>query len=83
MSGEPTRRRLLNGWLLLATRFSEVQTSVIVTLVYILVLGPMACIARLTGRDLLHKRGLGEPGSAWSAADTVVRPDLERAKRLF
>ena len=35
------------------------------------------------GRDLLKKRGLRAPGSAWGAADSVSHPDLERAKRLF
>jgi hypothetical protein len=69
--------------MLLAVRFGEVQTSIIVTMVYILVLGPMACIAGLARKDLLHKRGLRESGSAWNAADTVARPELERARRLF
>ena len=39
--------------------------------------------ASLTRRDLLNKRGLRQPGSAWSPADTVTKPDLQRAKRLF
>ena len=34
-------------------------------------------------RDLLSKRGLRLPESAWNEADTVERPDLERARRLF
>ena len=35
--------------------------------------------AELTRRDLLDKRRLRAPGSAWRDADSA-RPDLERAK---
>ena len=76
-------RRLYESWLQIAARFGEVQTEILVTLVYTLVIGPMGLGAAAFRQDLLHKRGLREPGSAWSEADTVVRPDLERAKRLF
>lgn len=76
-------RRLYRGWLLVAARFGEVQTLIVLTLVYGLVMGPFAVVIAAARRDLLHKRGLGLPDSAWSDADTVVKPDLERAKRLF
>lgn len=76
-------RRLLDSWLAIAARFGEVQTHVLVTGVYLFVLGPMGLVVGLTRRDLLKKRALNEPGSAWSPADTVATPDLERARRLF
>ena len=78
-----TGRRLLDSWLLIAGRFAEVQTQVLVIAVYVFVIGPMGTAASLTRRDLLAKRGLGDDGSAWQPADTVTKPDLERAKRLF
>ncbi len=76
-------RRLYEGWLTVAACFGEVQTLVVVFLVYAIAIGPMATVAALARRDLLHKRELRAPGSAWSDADTETRPDLERAKRLF
>jgi len=76
-------RRLYHGWLELAAHFGEIQTLLIVCVVYVFVLGPMAVLATLTGRDLLAKRGFGAASSAWSDADSTSRPDVERAKRLF
>jgi hypothetical protein len=76
-------RRLYLGWLELAAHFGEIQTQLIVCFVYLFVLGPMAAIATLAGRDLLRKRGFGKPESAWNIADSTAKPDLERAKRLF
>jgi hypothetical protein len=76
-------RRLYHGWLELAAHFGEIQTLLIVCIVYVFVLGPMAVIAMLTGRDLLAKRGFAAPASAWTDAESVSKPDLERAKRLF
>jgi hypothetical protein len=75
-------RRLYGAWLEIAARFGEVQTLLVLTMVYTLVLGPVALTLYALRRDLLHKRGLHVPGSAWSEADSASA-DLERAKRLF
>jgi hypothetical protein len=76
-------RRLYDGWLTIAAHFGEVQTLVIVCVVYVFVIGPLATGAAAARRDLLSKRGLGEARSAWTPADTISSPDVERAKRLF
>ncbi len=76
-------RRLYEGWLQIAARFGEAQTLVLLFLIYVCVLGPMALVATLARRDLLDKRSVGKPGSAWRAADTQSRPDIERAGRMF
>jgi hypothetical protein len=76
-------RRLYLGWLELAGRFGEVQSVLIVCVVYLFVMGPMAVAAAVSGRDLLAKRGFASGASAWWDADSVSKPDLERAKRLF
>jgi len=75
-------RRLYAGWLEIAARFGEVQTLLVLAIVYTLVLGPVALVLFTLRRDLLHKRGLHVSGSAWSEAETASA-DLERAKRLF
>ncbi len=79
----PVGARLKHGWLLIVAHFGEVQTLLLVTLVYVLGIGPMGTGAAILRRDLLAKRSLRQDGSAWNDADTVVIPDLERAKRLF
>lgn len=76
-------RRLYLGWLELAAHFGEIQTQLIVCFVYVFVLGPMAVIAGLARRDLLAKRGFADDTSAWNHADSIAKPDLARAKRLF
>jgi hypothetical protein len=77
-----TWRRLYAAWLEIAARFGEVQTLLVLAMVYTLVLGPVALALYALRRDLLHRRGLHVPGSAWSEADSASA-DLERAKRLF
>jgi hypothetical protein len=80
--GQALWRRLYGGWLEIAARFGEVQTLLVLALVYTLVLGPLAMALFVLRRDLLHKRGLRSPESAWSEADSASA-DLERARRLF
>ena len=76
-------RRLQRGWLELAAHFGEIQTLLIVCVVYLFVLGPISLITIVSGRDLLVKRGFDAPASAWNESDSVSSPDLARAKRLF
>lgn len=76
-------RRLYLGWLELAAHFGEIQTQLIVSFVYVFVLGPMSIVASLARRDFLAKRGFAGTQSVWNTADSVSRPDVARAKRLF
>ena len=79
MEPNPVWRRLLDGWNTVVGRFGFVQTLVILALFYAVLIGPAALMAWLARRDLLDKRGLGSPASAWRDADSAA-PDLERAK---
>ena len=74
-------RRLLGGWSAIAARFGFVQTLVILTLVYSFVMGPTALVIGLARKDMLGKRKLYAPESAWAQSDSA-KPDLERAKLL-
>ena len=83
MSGKASLpRRLLAGWMAIASHFGEVQTLVLLSGVYVVVIGPTALVLALARRDLLGKRGLGQAGSAWTKADSATS-DLERARRSF
>jgi len=75
-------RQLVEGWMQIAARFGEVQTLVLLGLIYALVIGPASLVARALGSDFLSKRGLGESGSAWREADTRP-PILENVKQPF
>lgn len=75
-------RRLLNGWLEIVARFGEVQTLVLLGLIYGLVFGPASVIARGLGNDFLSKRGLRGTGSVWRLADSRP-PLLENVKQPF
>ena len=72
-------RRLYLGWMAIAARFGGIQTLVLLAFFYLLLVGPVAGISRLGGRDYLDKRQLDPDQSAWREADTSP-PDLERAK---
>lgn len=78
----PFYRRLYAGWMVIVGRFAFVQTLVILTLFYGLLVGPWGLGAALLRRDLLDKRRLREPGSAWRETDSA-KPDLERAQHQF
>jgi hypothetical protein len=83
MSGPPSLwRRLLNGWLAIAAHFGEVQTLLLLGIIYLFVIGPMAIVATLARRDFLHKRELWRSESVWGEADTH-HGDLDRAKHPF
>jgi hypothetical protein len=78
----PWWRRLLDGWLAIAGHFGEVQTLVLLGLIYVLAIGPASLVSRATGSDFLTRRGLRAGGTAWRDADSRP-PDLESFKQPF
>lgn len=82
MASTPVWRRLLDGWNAIVGRFGFAQTLVMLGLFYALMIGPMAMLVSLARRDLLDRRGLRAPGSAWRDADSADA-DLERAKHGY
>ena len=73
---------LYDGWMRIVGRFAFVQTLVILSIFYGLMIGPWGAGASLLRRDLLDKRRLREGGSAWREADTAGAT-LERAQHQF
>ena len=77
-----TAARLKSGWLRVAQRLGEVQTVVLLTLVYVAVLGSLALLLRLFGRaDLLALRESG--GESFALPKKQVPTDRERCERQF
>ncbi len=81
MEPVPVHRRLLDGWMAIVARFGFVQTLVILSIFYALLIGPVALFGVLTRRDLLDKRAPRSNDTAWREADSAVA-DLERAKQM-
>jgi hypothetical protein len=74
--------RLESGWMRIAQRLGAVQTVVILTLVYTLVVAPMALLLRLVGRgDLLELRQARAGG--YALPKQPVPTDRERCERQF
>lgn len=78
----PIWRRVLDGWLAIMARFGEVQTLVLLGLVYALVIGPAGLGAALARRDFLDKSGLRRPGTAFRESDSDPAT-LDRVKQPF
>jgi hypothetical protein len=75
----PLWRRLLDGWMAIAARFGWVQTVVILSIFYVVLIGPVSLLHAVTRRDALDRSGLRSEGSAWHTSDSAGA-DLERAK---
>ena len=79
---QPFYRRFYDGWMVVVGRFAFVQTLVILAIFYGLLIGPWGAGASLLRRDLLDKRRLRAPGSAWHETEGE-KPSLETAGRQF
>jgi hypothetical protein len=74
--------RLKSGWMRIARHLGEVQTLVVLTLVYATVLGPLALMLRLVGRaDPLALRQAG--GESFAHPKQPLPTDRERCERQF
>lgn len=69
--------RMKEGWFLFARMLSRVSTIILLTLIYVLVIGPMALDAKIFGKDLLQKKNLSAKTSYWrdrvSSESTIER----------
>jgi len=72
-------RKLYLGWMIIAGRFSHVQTLVILAFFYIFLIGPVAIVMAIFRSDPLGKRGLHSKETAWLSSESA-EPSLERAK---
>ena len=74
-------RAFHTGWMRLAVALGHVNSRVLLTLVYYLVVTPYGVVSRLVGRDPLRRRGKGEE-SYWVERRTT-RQGREGFERLF
>ena len=77
----PAARAFHTAWMRLAVLLGHVNSRVLLTLVYYLVVTPYGVVTRLVGRDPLRRRGAkGE--SYWVERKTTRQP-REQFERLF
>lgn len=74
-------RNIWEGWKKFAHAFGRVQTAIILTLFYFLILVPAGALFRLFGWDPLLSRGFkSKKSSNWQVVQDKS-PDLESMKR--
>ena len=77
----PAARAFHTWWMRLAVLLGHVNSRVLLTLVYYLVVTPNGVVTRLVGRDPLRRRGAGGE-SHWVGRKTT-RQSPEQFERLF
>ena len=74
-------RALGRAWMRFAHALGRIQTFLILSIVYLVVLGPIGVVMRLTGQDPL-RRPAGEGRTGWD--DRIPEPaGLPAARRMF
>ncbi len=74
-------KKLWNGWKRFAHKVARVQTIILITIFYFLILVPLGALFRLFGWDPLEARGFNsKKPSNWKKI-AAATPDLESFKR--
>jgi len=74
-------RKLKDLWMAFAHVMGQIQTALLLSIIYHIAIGPLGLISRLTGRDLLGLRQL--EGSSYAEPLAPVSTTIERAQRQF
>lgn len=72
---------IYKGWMTFARGLAFVNTRVILTLFFFIVIGPIALIVKIAGKDFLQRRIDSSP-SFWKSRD-AAEATLENATRQF
>jgi hypothetical protein len=77
----PAARAFHTAWMRFAVLLGHVNSRILLTLVYYLVVTPYGIVTRLVGRDPLRRRGVGQE-SYW-VERKATRQTREQFERLF
>lgn len=72
---------LFTYWMKFARILGIINTNILLTVFYILIIGPTALLIKLFGKDLLDRKA-EDRNSFWYKKEHAG-PDLERSKRQF
>lgn len=78
----PAARAFHTAWMRLAVLLGHVNSRVLLTLMYYLVITPYGVVTRLVGRDPLRRRGRASGESHW-VERKATRQTPEQFERLF
>lgn len=73
--------KIKKGWMAFVDILGRVQTTLLLSIIYHIAVGPIALIARLLRRDLLGLRT--KPGESYAAVLGPISSTPERAHRQF
>jgi hypothetical protein len=71
-----------DGWLLFARTLGRVNTIILLTLIYVMIIGPMALLVKILRKDLLEKKKDSMKTSYWRDRASN-EPTIERHKFQF
>ena len=69
------------GWMSFAHALAVVNTTVLLTLVYFFLIGPVSVVARILGKDFMKHR-IRRTGSFWKPKEPVAHT-LDQARHQF
>jgi hypothetical protein len=73
-------KTIYRWWMMFARALGAANAAILLTIVFLFMIGPMSIIAKLLGKDLLNHRK--SSGSFWKAKEPVVHK-LEHARHQF
>ena len=73
--------RIYKGWMAFAKVLAFVNTRILLTLFFVVVIGPIAVFLKLIGKDFLERK-IGTQGSYWKLRESAEH-SLENAMRQF
>ena len=73
-------KTIYRWWMTFARALGAVNAAILLTIVFLCMIGPMSVISRLFGKDLLHHRK--SSGSFWKTKEPVSHR-LEQARHQF
>lgn len=74
-------KQLRSWWMVFVHALGKVQTTILLSVVYHIAVGPLALFSKVTGGDMLDLRSSAEPSYAKKL--TRISSSLEEAEKQF
>ena len=75
-------KKIKNGWMLFAQKLARINTVILLTIIYVMIVGPMALIAKMFRLDPLQRKRDTDKKSYWLNRISS-EPTIERHKFQF
>jgi hypothetical protein len=74
-------KKLKSGWMAFVHRLGQIQTALILLIVYHVSIGPISLVARLIRRDLIGRRA--KKGDSYAVPIEKLTTTMEQAQKQF